>query len=152
VCNIDSCKEGENAVDRNLESVCRRLRLPQTEVVCEVDEGSDGGAGSEEHNLEGHLLRVGQGAVLDAVCALVVIPRNTWLRSVHAKGELVEDAKVTSSRSRADTGLGIVDQEGVLLGQERRLATGSVLGVPEHLGIAGRVVHGNGVCCLVCSA
>lgn len=46
--------------------------LPQAKVVGKVEQRSDGGTGSEEHNLEGQLLGWGKGAVLNAVCALVV--------------------------------------------------------------------------------
>jgi hypothetical protein len=46
--------------------------LPQTEVVGKVKEGGDGRAGGDEKDFEGCLLRVGQGAALDTVCALEV--------------------------------------------------------------------------------
>jgi len=47
------------------------LVLPQPEVVGEVDEGGDGRAGGDEHDLERALLGERQAAVLDTVCTLV---------------------------------------------------------------------------------
>ena len=57
---------------RDADDVRIDASLPQTEVVCKVEERCDGCAGCKEHDFERQLLRVGEGAVFDAVGACVV--------------------------------------------------------------------------------
>jgi hypothetical protein len=74
-CNIDKFRRRRNAVHRESDGVQDVLwcfALPQTEVVSKVEEGGDGRARGNEEDFEGRFLGVGQGAALDAVCALEV--------------------------------------------------------------------------------
>lgn len=72
-----------------------------------------------------------------------------WLWCVHAELERVEDTQVTGARSSADAGLGIVDQQSVLLGQERHLSLWCLVCVPYDRRLGGRLVDSNSVGSLV---
>lgn len=79
-------------------------------------------------------------------------PVDVWLRSVHAESELVENTEVSRAWRGGHARLGIVDQERVLLSEKRCLATWSVLGVPDNLGLLCGHVDCDGVGSLVCRA
>lgn len=76
-------------------------------------------------------------------------PVDVWLRRVHAEAELIEDAQIPSARRLGNARVRVVDQERVLLRQERCLPARRVLRVPNDLSLRRRHVHCDCVCSLI---
>jgi hypothetical protein len=79
----------------------------------------------------------------------LTLERNVLLGQVHAESEASESTQITRPRRRSSTEIRVVDEQLVVLRQERRLALWRVLCVPENLSLGGGHVDGDGVGSLV---
>lgn len=120
------------------------LHLPDTKLVGEVEHGADCCTSGKQHSSKCLLLGKRKRAV--AVRASVaILERNVLLRQVHAKSEPSERSKISGPGRSSSTKIRVVDEQLVVLGQERCLAIRSTLGIPENLRLLRRYVDGDGV-------
>lgn len=66
----------------------------------------------------------------------LTLERNVLLGQVHAEGEASESTQITRPRRRSSTKIRVVDEQLVVLGQERRLALWRVLCVFQRTSVS----------------
>ena len=138
-------------------------RLPEAELVCEVQQRADCSTGGEEHSRQCHLLEMRERAVAVGACVALCheslannLPCSTWrmrltlqrnirLFQIHAKRKPTKRAQLPRLRRRRNTSIRIINNEFIILCQKGRLPVHLFACIPQHFGLLGRHVDGDGV-------